>query len=57
MPNICIPCASVERLLDSGVFALTDPNRAGPTECPPSPSLSNPVVSLHNQDLKFFCST
>jgi len=55
MPNICIPCASVKRLLDSGVFEGFAP-QFGDTCDNGTPTGNDVARSLHNPDLTFFCA-
>jgi len=51
MPEICIPCASVQKLFESGQFG-----RHGFTvQCKDGPVVGA-IFSLHNQSLSFACA-
>jgi len=52
--NICIACSAVNKLLESGQFAVSG---LDPGECPSGafPSGSSSAMSIHNPNLVYSC--
>jgi len=52
MPEICVPCSVVTKLLESGQFGIAPANFLACDR-----NSTSAVTSLHNNNLTYYCDT